>query len=175
MRTIAIDVEGKKYLWTGRAWTDSRFLRPPARIRAQLMRRLIQHLRELPDERLDRALVLDAARTCLEAGHLRDAESLARRVLRADPRCTEAAILTARALRAGGEPEAALEVTEPFTRRRNAELFTVRAAALCDLGRWQEADRAVRRAVALEKKDPSDETLEIMARVLSARLERPAA
>ncbi len=175
MRSIAIELEGRKYLWTGRAWTDERFLRPPARVRAQLMRRLVETLRRLPDAQLDRALVIDAARSCLQAGHLDDAESLARRVLRAAPRCLEAAIVLARALRGQGKAEEAVAVTTPFQRRRSSELLTVRAAALCDLERWREAEKTIRRALAIDKKDAGDETLEVMARVLSARAQRSAA
>lgn len=169
MQTIEIEVGGRKYLWNGSTWTDDRFLRPPEKVRSQLMSRLVRQLKYSPLKSLDLEVTLRAAEARAEEGHLEEAEKLARKALRADPKHVGAATALAGILRRERLPRHAIKVTEPFTRRRNAELHTVRAAAFADISDWDNAEKFVRRALALEKAEASSETLHVMARVVSAR------
>ena len=174
MKTMNIDVEGNTYIWNGETWTDERFLRPPSRVRHQLTRQLIGQLRRTPVARVDIDLVLAAARVSIDEGHADDARRLARLVLESHPRHLEATHLLATALRRLRQPRLAIDVTTPFARRRNAQSLTVRAAAYCDISRWDEADKLIRRALAIEDASSSPETMKVLARVLLARSRQAA-
>ena len=169
MRTIEISVEGNTYIWNGETWTDERFLRPPSRVRHQLMRQLIGQLRRAPVARLDVDLVLAAASVSIDEGHPDDARGLAQLMLESNPRHVEAARVLATALRRLRQPRLAIDVTTPFARRRNAEILTVRAAAYCDISQWDEADKLIRRALTIEDAASSPETVKVLARVILAR------
>lgn len=169
MRTIAIKVQGQRYLWNGSTWTDERFLRPPAKVRGQLTGRLIAQLKRAPLKKLDVELVLRVAHACADEACLEDAQKLAARALKAHPKNAAAAVALASLLRRQRLPRQAIKVTDPFTRRRSAELLTVRAAAFCDISEWDEAEKLVRRAIAIDKTEVSPETMQVMARVVSAR------
>lgn len=169
MRTIEIKVRGYSYLWNGSTWTDDRFLRPPTNVSHQLMSRLVQRLRRGRVEKSDLDLVLGAANACAEEGSLDDARRLAERALKVDPKHFGAAVALASVLRKLRLPRQAIKVTDSFARRRNAELLTVRAAAFCDVSEWDEGHKLVRRAIAIDKTEVSPETLNVMARVMSAR------
>ena len=56
-----------------------------------------------------------------------------------EPRNLEAATLQCRLLRLLERPEQALAIAEQFEAFDDGDLETVRAGALCDLGRWAEA------------------------------------
>ena len=169
MRTLPIKLDGRTYLWNGSTWTDERFLRPPGKVGNLLMGRLVQTLRRTRHAKVDGDLVLSAAAACATDGDLETASELASRVLRIDPRHVGAATLMATLLRKQRQPREALRVTESFQRRRDAALLVVRAAASCDVGDWEAADKLVRRAIAIEKTNTRPETLRVLARVMSAR------
>lgn len=169
MQTVEIEVGGHKYLWNGSTWTDDRFLRPPAKVRGQLLGRLVRQLKHSPLKNLDIEVTLRAAEACADRGDLEEAEKLADKALRADPKSVVAATTLAHLLRKARRPRRAIKVTDTFTRRRSAELHTVRAAAFADISDWDNAEKFVRRALALEKAEASPETLQVMARVVAAR------
>ncbi len=170
MRTIAIELDGNTYLWSGSSWTDERFLAPPSKVRPRLMPGLIQKLERTANRNLDAELVTRAAAACRDTGRLDDAAWLAQRVLRADPSHVDAAIVASKQR----DPRTAVAATDSFTRRRRADLHTVRAAALADLGEWEAAEKAALRAMALDA-DTTRETLRVMARVMNAKVKAIAA
>ena len=69
-------------------------------------------------------------------------------------------------LRDQGQFEEAVRTTEPFLARPSGALLTTRAAALCDLQRWEQARETLRRAIAIER---SPEALAVLARIRAAR------
>lgn len=174
MRTLQVEVHGNTYHWNGSAWTDARFLRPPSKVRSVLMQRLVDQL--LLDEAgaLDTTLVIRAAHACIEENHLDQAARLAERVLEADPKHVGAAVAAATVFRKQRLPRRAIRVTDDFQRFRSAELLTVRAAAFADISEWDEAERFVRRAIAIDKAEVSPETLQVFARVIAARAREAA-
>jgi tetratricopeptide (TPR) repeat protein len=174
MQTIRVDHLGKSYLWNGTAWTDDRFLRPPTGVRSALMQRLLERLAEPRAEKLDRTLVIEASRACMDEGLMVEAVALAERVLEIDPRHAGAAVALAEALRKQRLPRRAIRVTEPFQRRRDAALLTVRAAAYCDISEWDKAETLVRRAITISRADSTAETLHVFARVIAARARNAA-
>lgn len=174
MKTIEIEVRGNTYLWNGQTWTDDRFLTPPSNVRGQLMARLQQKLTRTPLKKLDADLAVRVAQSCAEEGHYEEAQKLAQRALKASPRHVGAAIALAELFRKQRLPRRALKVTDAFTRRRNAELLTVRAAAFCDISDWDNAEKLVRRALAIDKAEATPDTLQVMARVVAARTREAA-
>jgi len=60
-------------------------------------------------------------------------------------------------------------VTEGLKHLSSPVLLTTRAAALCDLERWEEAKRAVGAALAMGKGDP--EAFNVVSRIKSNRLD----
>lgn len=174
MRTIEVELQGKTYGWDGSRWIDSRFLRPPTRIRARLMQELVRSVESAPAGELDNELALRVAGACGDEGMLAAARRLAELVLRETPGDVRAATLLAQTLRRQRQPRRALRVVRPFAKAADAELQTVRAAAFADIGKWESADRAVRRAVALQKREISTETARVLARVLAATVRSAA-
>lgn len=174
MRPIELELRGTRYTWNGSRWTDMRFLRPPARIRGELMSALVRQLDEAPSGELDVELALRAARTCCDEGLLIDARRIAERLVRECPDDVRAATVLAATLRRQRQPRRALRVTRPFAKVADADLLTVRAAAFCDISDWEAADRLVRRAVALQDSEISAETARVLGRVVAA-LTRSAA
>jgi len=57
-------------------------------------------------------------------------------------------------------------LNHPFRDANDHVLLTTRAAALCDLGRWEEAKRTVGRSLAIES---SDEAFSVARRIKAAR------
>jgi len=169
MRTIEIELQGSRYLWNGSTWTDHRFLRPPTRVRTHLMKQLVRKIRHTRTADLNLDLVVQAANACMEEGHLADARKLAERALRADASHVGAATVLAAVLRKDRLPRRAIKVTDKFQRRHDAGLLTVRAAAFADISDWDNAEKFVKRALAVEKTESSTETLKVLARVVSAR------
>ena len=68
--------------------------------------------------------------------------------------------------RASGYPAKALAATEADRDANHPALLTTRAAALCDLGRWEEAKRTVGHSLAIES---SDEAFSVARRIKAAR------
>lgn len=174
MRTLQVEVHGNTYHWNGSAWTDARFLRPPSKVRSVLMQRLVDQLLQDPASERDSALVVQAARACLEENYLDQAADLAARVLEVEPKHVGAASLLATVLRKQRLPRRAIRVTDDFQRFRSAELLTVRAAAFADISEWDEAEKLVRRAIAIDRAEVSPETMQVFARVISARAREAA-
>jgi tetratricopeptide (TPR) repeat protein len=174
MRTLKVEVHGNLYHWNGSAWTDDRFLRPPSKVRSVLMQRLVDQLLRADDGDLDASLVVRAAQACMDEGYLDQAADLTSRVLELDPKHVGAATVLATVMRKQRLPRRAIRVTEPFQRFRNAEVLTVRAAAFADISEWDDAERFIRRAIAIDKAEATPETLQVFARVISARAREAA-
>lgn len=169
MRPITIELRGTRYTWNGSRWADARFLRPPARLRAQLMQQLVRSVDGAASGQLDVELALRVAAACGDEGLLIDARRLAERLVQERPDDVRAATLLATTLRRQRQPRRALRVTRRFAKVRDAELLTVRAAAYCDISDWEQADRLIRRAVVLAGAGISAEAARVVARVVAAK------
>jgi hypothetical protein len=71
-----------------------------------------------------------------------------------------AAAMLSSAARAQGHPEEALEATDAYAEDEYVPLMTSRAAAMCDLGRWEEARNLATRAMQLGASDQVHSLLE---------------
>lgn len=159
-------LDGVTYIWTGNSWFDSHYIKPPVIV--------IQRLNALLESQLaaDDANVTDIydlthrAKMAREAKQYARAESLARRVLQLNPKNHAAAAVLCASLRARGLASQALEETDRFKHTDNAPLLTSRAAALCDIQRWEEAKRTLGQALAL---GGGEEALLVAERIKRAR------
>lgn len=145
---VEIRIDRDTYVWNGAGWYDKRtFLAPPANITQQLNRLLEEQLAAADDR------IWNPVRLVIEATKAKNAEQyqrsvrLARRALHVDPENEAAATVLSSALRAMGRADEALDVTNGFPNSSSPLLLTTRAAAQCDLGRWPDALRTVRRAL----------------------------
>lgn len=163
-QTVVLD--GVTYIWTGSSWFDSRYIKPPITVIQRLNALLEAQLARDDFDTTDIYELTHRAKNAREAKQYARAESLARRVLRLSPGSHAAAAVLCASLRARGLAAQALEETNSLKHTDNVPLLTSRAAALCDVQRWEEAKRTVGRALAL---GGGEEALHVVARIRKAR------
>ncbi len=155
-----VDMDGRTYVWTGRDWYDKTTnIKPPRPVLHKLESWLAAQPLGL-DEKLDLAKRARADRNLLLA------EQILRVLFHDHPHHRGVVVQLSSVLRERGLPEEALTITAPFVNSSYAPIFTTRAAALCDLGRWEDAKREVARALALGKEE---EAFAVVSRIKKAR------
>ena len=165
--TMTVELEGQSYMWNGSAWHEATtFLSPPSMIIPKLNNRLSDALEEEDENIADIHLLIKRAvnaRNWLQYGR---SEKLARRILKLEPSNQAALAILCATLRAGGFPQKALTETDDYKNLPYPVLLTSRAAALCDLGRWEEAKKTVNRSLAIHK---SGEAYSVVNRIKAAK------
>ncbi len=160
---VDIELDGKKYVWTGESWYEAeKFLKPPEVIVRRLSRLLTRKLEQEDANISDVRILLQRAGKARTALQYHRAEGLARQCLKLDPGSQAALAVLCAVLRARGQPERALRETDAYGGTTHAPLLTSRAAALCDLKRWEEARRVISRALAIGE---SEEAFGVMHRI----------
>ncbi|MBX3167759.1 MAG: hypothetical protein KF760_10125 [Candidatus Eremiobacteraeota bacterium] len=134
--------QNRIYHWNGKVWLDRDFLQVPEKLAGELSAHYLDelldpgrpdwmetivHLRRAGEDLANRATLRLVARACR-----------ARLAVRPDESPTVA--LLSSALRHLGQPARAEEVTRAYL---DPAVLTSRAAALCDLGLWEEAKKTV--------------------------------
>lgn len=148
--TIRVELEGRTYQWNGQRWFDIATQTSPPRTLAQKLDQRVAGTLDRQEARIsDPQELMTRAKAARDAGQTARAEKLVRRVLKLRPGHKGALAIYTSLLRRRGAPEKALEVSEPYRKTDYPPLLVSRAAALCDLERWQEAKRVVGRALAL--------------------------
>lgn len=145
-KTFVLD--GVTYIWTGNSWFDSHYIKPPVIVIQRLNALLESQLAEDDANITDIYDLTHRARIAREAKQYARAELLARRVLQLNPKSHAAAAVLCASLRARGLASQALAETERFMPTDNAPLLTSRAAALCDIKRWEAAKQTLGQALA---------------------------
>lgn len=112
--------------------------------------------------------LVDKARQTLEAGQTGRALRLVKRAFKTRPDDPGIAAVLSSVLRKMGHPNQALEVTDRFKGSRYQPVLTSRAAALCDLERWDEALRQIRQVTAIGQGRGSAEALNVRSRIKAA-------
>lgn len=147
---MEIDLERSTYIWDGNRWYHSKtFVTPP---RVDIAKLDSLRLKAIEEE--DRSIsniddLLDRARKAGEALQFERVVQIAHRMLKLAPGHGAAATLLCSALRAQNRPAQALKATQSMKDSDFAPLLISRAAAFCDLERWQEASDEVTRAQAV--------------------------
>jgi len=162
-----IPYQGKDYIWTGAEWYEAgAHLTPPAGIIHDL-NALIEDDQSAEDSLLNRVpQLLAAACQARDAGQYRRAEELLRRAQFMEPGNLAVLAVLSSVYRASGHPAQAVAATDAYRDANDPVLLTTRAAALCDLGRWEEAKRTVGHSLAIES---SDEAFSVVHRIKAAR------
>jgi len=163
---IRVQLDGQEYLWDERGWVLVATNEEPPTI-------IVERLDAMAAPRLaasDASLVTEEA--LIRAAHVADksnqyarAARLFARALSEYPKSYIASMYCS-LLRRMGKAEVAVQVADRFARCDNAPLLTTKAAALCDLGRYEEALRVVRQALAL---DPHHDAFRVQSRIKSVR------
>jgi len=151
-----IKYDNRTYSWTRKRWVDiETFTSPPAMIVDQLDALLLPILLEEDDKISDVQQLLDRAKEARDQKQHSRTESLARQILHLAPGNLGAMAILCSCLRAVGKPEEALRASELHKMLEYPPLILTRAAALCDLGRWEAAIIEVRKVLAISKKHSS--------------------
>lgn len=162
-----IEHNGKTYLWNGKTWYDMEtYHQPPAGVTRELDAKFPPE--STPEDTAPENLadLLTAASRAREAGQWIQAERFARRALELAPRNPAAAAVLCAFYRAMRRPWKALSETEAFKDLDHGPLLTSRAAAFCDLEKWEEAKRELARALAIET---TEHALNVLHRIEAAR------
>lgn len=140
------EFQGQSYRWSGKVWLDQHFLEVPQKLADDLNEHFLTDLLD-PDRSdwMDLAVTLRRAGTDLQNRSTLGLVARACRMrLNHNPRDQATRAILSSALRHLGQPLQAEEVTRNWT---DPAVLTSRAAALCDLGRWNEAQAAVKLAL----------------------------
>ncbi len=142
-----VKLEDIEYTWTGMGWyRSSDYTAPSPPVTDRLNNVLAAQLAAGGFWGVDVCTLITLARKAADAGENRRAEGFARQAVRLSPTDAGAAATLACVLRSSGQLEEALAITDPFCGGCHPDLLTARAAILCDLGRYDEAEALVARA-----------------------------
>jgi len=170
-----ISLEGRTYAWTGKKWVDVETFTNPAAVTVNKLNAiLLLRLKEEDEKITDTDQLISRARNAKTQTQYGRAEGLARRALQLSPGNLWAVTVLCSCLRALGKPEDALRESAPYKNEIFPPMITTRAAALCDLGRWEEAKIEISRVFSIQRKHDLWHYLEpsiVLKRIKSARPE----
>lgn len=162
---IQVEFEGGYYTWNGNTWYDKNFL-IPSQVLINKLNMLLMAVLEQEDENIhDVDELLERARGARDSLQYERAQKLARCVITIFPDHLGAIAVLCSCLRANGHAQQAIDETDGFDSENYPPLLNSRAAALCDLGRWEEAKKLVSRSRAIG----SEEAFSIINRIKGAR------
>jgi len=161
-----IELDGQTYTWDGSRWFDSSFLIPPVAVVSKLNARIEDDLNAEDAKTSNVRALVARARKAHAAGQYDRAEKLARNVLSREPANVYMLSLLCAVLRKKGLPDKANEEPEAFKNSKRTALLMSRAAAPCDLERWEEAKKEMGRVLA---KGGSEEAFLVVKRIKKAR------
>lgn len=166
-----LDLDGRRYVWDGRRWMGKQdFLVPPEHVLQKLRRMLHRDDRAREESLCDPRELLRIAIAARVEGNVGRAERFARRTLGIEPHNTTAVAILSSLLRAKGRARAALNLVDRFQGSDDPYVLTSRGAALCDVGRWDEALTQIRQVLDIERAlqgGPSEESLAVYGRIKS--------
>ena len=166
-----VKLNGKSYTCDSGAWYETKtILKPPVSVISELNKLLLPLLEEEDAKIKDFDTVLERAKKAREFKQYERAVNLARRALDLHAHSAGAAAVLSSCLRAIGRSQEALMVTGRFNEfTKYAPLLNTRAAALCDLGRWEDAKEVVGRALAIGT--DKEESFQVVNRIKAAKPE----
>jgi hypothetical protein len=151
-----IKYNNRTYSWTGKRWVDiETFTSPPAMIVEQLDAILLPILLEEDEKVSDVQQLLERAKEARDQKQHTRTENLARKALLLFPDHPGVVAVLCSCLRSLNRPEEALKASESQKTVGYPPVILTRAAALCDLGRWEAAMIEVRKVLAIAKKHSS--------------------
>lgn len=168
-----ISYEGHTYSWTGKSWVDTQtFTCPPTIIAAKLNVLKANYLKDEEEKITNVRELLDRAKDAKMQSQFSRAERLARRALKFSPGHLGAIAVLCSSLRSLEKPEEALKESSQYRDEDYPPLLATRAAALCDLDKWEQAKKEISKALAIGNANPSwknFESFRIVDRIKAAR------
>lgn len=163
------ELDSRLYTWNGRRWLGNDDHREPPKDIVRKLAALLRRANRAAENSLDDpSELLGIAVNARVTGNPGRAERFARRVLVLDPENPTAAAILCSIWREKGRAKAALALADRFQGSDDAYVLTSRGAALCDLGRWDEALLQIRQVLALETNlqgGGSEEALAVYGRI----------
>jgi tetratricopeptide (TPR) repeat protein len=142
---------GRRYTWDGEAWYGTDDFKTPPQSLIPILDALIADRLHAEDATVsDEQDLLDRAKKARALGQLQRARALAERVHDANPSHVGAPAVLCSILREMGRAENALDVADRYRSSNYGPILTARAAALCDIGRWEEALRQINQVLAID-------------------------
>jgi len=157
-----VEWEGQKYRLSESGFYNARtFLKPPEAVQQHLKSSYARQLEHALEDELNPAILMKYSGIAEMLNYLDLAHKLVERIFVFQPRNGRAVARASSILREKGQPEKALAVTNRIPEdQQDHVVLTTRAAALCDLERWYEADKVIRRALARLRGRPKIEATE---------------
>ena len=139
----------KNYYWTGEQWIDENYMVVPLVIVEKLNSLLEQELSKEDKDVNNLYKLIKRAKNAKNNEQFERAEKLSKKILSIEPGNLSAYAVLCSSLRRKGFPEEALQKTEEYRNSNSVPLLTSRAAALCDIGKWERAKNVIGKALAL--------------------------
>ncbi len=149
---VIIKHEGEEWVWDGdRLYNAKSFMEPIGSLRPTLNLILQEHLEGFDENIDDTKYLIAEATKASNNQQFKRAIKLAEKALEQSENNHTAATELSSALRQSGNSRRAVEVTERFRHSNSPALLTTRAAALTDIGEYEEAHSVIRRALAASR------------------------
>ncbi len=170
-RFITITFDGNQYIWNGKRWFDRKtYLEPPTAISSKL-NTIVAGQRTSRDKAIAGNMdeLLRKAKKAQYQGQIPKALQLARHVHNQRPQHIGTAAILCSVLRTANKSKEAVALANNFSSSNYSPILTARAAALCDLNRWDDALKQIRQVFAMRMKSGksggSDEALAVYSRI----------
>jgi len=170
-RSTTITFEGNQYIWNGKRWFDRKtYLEPPTAVSSKL-NTIVASQHTARDKAIADNMdeLLRKAKRAQYQGQIPKALQLARQVHSQRPQHIGTAAILCRVLRTANKAKEAVAVANNFSSSNYSPILTARAAALCDLNRWDDALKQIRQVFAMRmksrKSSGSDEALAVYSRI----------
>lgn len=166
MSLSEVHLDGKAYVWTGTRWLGKRDRLTPPLSATSRLNKLIKGKLEHEDAAVTSPEeLLEMAQAAREVGQLDRAIRLLQRAAAARPEHSGTVAVFSSTLRQDGRPGEALDIIEQLLPSGYPPLLTSRAAALCDLKRWEEAQRQINQVIAICGGRADAEALNVLSRI----------
>lgn len=163
--------DNRHYIWNGRLWYDRKtHLIPTTAISARLNAMIAcKHAAVREKKGQDVDVLMRRTRRALHQAPVSRALKLAYQVYRQRPQHIETAAILCTVLRKANKPGQAEALANNFIHTNYSPILLSRAAALCDLRRWDDALKQIRRIFAMnvksKKSGSNGEALAVYSRI----------
>ena len=154
-RSITITFEGNQFIWNGKRWFDRKtYLEPPTAVSSKLTALRTSGKVTARDKAIADNMdeLLRKAKRAQYQGQIPKALQLARHAYNQRPQHIGTAAILCSVLRTANKSKEAVALANNFSSSNYSPILTARAAALCDLNRWEDALKQIRQVFAMGMK-----------------------
>lgn len=169
-KSITVTFDGNQYTWNGKRWFNKNtYLEPPTVISSKLNTMIAKQIKTQGEKITDVDELLRKTKKAQYQGDIPRALKLARQAYNQEPQHRETVATLCSVLRTANKSREAVAVANNFRSSNYSPILTSRAAALCDLNRWDDALRQIRQVFAMRlksrKSGKSEEALAVYGRI----------